>query len=144
MTPKEQDLRFGKFGTVSFTKITKVNAFIDHLGNGKLMYTQCKPCGEIYFPPRADCSACLASDMQWLEVTGRGKLVSFSRLTYPPVGFEDDLPYAIALVDYGPYRIFGRLDHDLDIDEVKIGMALIARSSKLPEGQLSYCFDRPT
>jgi uncharacterized OB-fold protein len=144
MTPKEQDLSFGKFGTLSFTKTTKVNAFIDHLEQGRLMYTQCKPCGEVYFPPRADCSACLASDMQWLEVTGRGKLVSFSQLTYAPVGFEADLPYTIALVDYGPFQIFGRLDADLDMDTVKIGMEMIARVHKLPEGQITYCFTRPT
>jgi uncharacterized OB-fold protein len=42
-----------KFGTVSFTKTTRVNDFIDHLENGKVMYTHCKTCGADFFPPRA-------------------------------------------------------------------------------------------
>ena len=98
---KEPDKRFAKFGTVSFTATTKVNDFIDHLESGKVMGTRCNGCGRMFFPPRADCFACLASDMEWNEVKGPGRLVTYSRLEYAPVGFEADLPYRIALLDYG-------------------------------------------
>ena len=52
---KEVDDRFKKFGTVSFTSITKINDFIDSLEKGKVMGTRCKGCGLAFFPPRADC-----------------------------------------------------------------------------------------
>lgn len=139
---KQEDVRFGKFGTVSFTQTTRINDFIDHLENGKVMYSQCNNCGAGYFPPRADCCECLASDIQWREVTGSGKLVSYSLLKYAPVGFDGDLPYSIALLDYGDYRIFGRLDSDLNIDEVKIGMQMTTVVNKQPNGQLNYIFKK--
>ena len=139
---KQEDVRFGKFGTVSFTQTTRINDFIDHLENGKVMYSNCNNCGANYFPPRADCSACLASDIQWREVAGSGKLVSYSLLKYAPVGFDEDLPYSIALLDYDYYQIFGRLDSDLDIDEVKIGMQMITVVNELPNGQLNYIFKK--
>jgi uncharacterized OB-fold protein len=142
MSKKQEDVRFGKFGTVSFTNTTRVNDFIDHLENGKVMYTRCSGCGADFFPPRADCSQCLSSDMQWREVTGSGKLVSFSQLKYAPVGFDADLPYSIALLDYGDYQIFGRLDSALDMDEVRIGMHMITAVNELPNGQLNYIFKK--
>ena len=138
---KEKDLRFAKFGTVSFTSTTKVNDFIDFLEKGEVVGTKCKQCGAVFFPPRADCYKCLSSDMEWFQVSGKGKLITFSQLTYAPIGFTDDLPYAIALVDFGDYKVFGRIGN-VPLDEVKIGMELTARVNNLPNGQINYVFDR--
>jgi uncharacterized protein len=140
MSKKEIDVRFGKFGTVSFTQTTRVNDFIDHLEAGKVMYTHCNSCGTDFFPPRADCAGCLSSDMAWREVSGTGKLVSYSQLKYAPVGFDADLPYSIAMLDYGDYQIFGRLAGDVDPGEVKIGMPMTTVVNELPNGQLNYVF----
>ena len=139
---KQEDVRFGKFGTVSFAKTTRVNDFIDHLENGKVMATQCKGCSETFFPPRADCCHCLSSDMSWREVSGSGKLVSYSQLKFAPIGFDGDLPYSIALLDYGDYRVFGRIDSSLDTQEIKIGMAMTTVANELPNGQLNYIFKK--
>ncbi len=139
---KELDIRFSKFGTVSFTSITKVNDFIDYLENGKVAGTRCKSCGLAFFPPRADCHQCLSSDMAWFEVSGTGKLVTYSKLEYAPVGFGDDLPYCIALLDYGEYKVFGRLDKDIQEDEIKIGMEMKTVVNELPNGHLNYVFQK--
>jgi len=139
---KEEDVRFGRFGTVSFTQTTKVNDFIDHLQRGKVMASQCKTCSETFFPPRADCCHCLSSDMQWREVAGSGTLVSYSRLQFAPIGFDADLPYSIALLDYGDFRVFGRIDSALAPDEIKIGMAMTTVVNELPNGQLNYIFKK--
>ena len=142
MGKKEADVRFHKFGTVSFTSTTKVNDFVDYLEKGKVMGTRCKDCGLVFFPPRADCYQCLSSDMEWFEVTGTGKLVTYSKLQYGPVGFENDLPYCIAVVDFGNYKVFGRIDKELADDEVKIGMDMKAVANELPNGQLNYIFKK--
>ncbi len=139
---KKEDVRFGKFGTVSFTKTTRVNDFIDHLEAGKVMASQCQKCSETFFPPRADCCSCLSSDMGWREVTGSGKLVSYSQLKFAPIGFDEDLPYSIALLDYGDYRVFGRIDSSLDVEAIKIGMAMTTVVNELPNGQLNYIFKK--
>jgi len=139
---KEADLRFKKFGTVSFTAITKTNDFVDHLEQGKVMGTKCKDCGLAFFPPRADCYKCLTSNMDWFEVTGKGKLLTYSKLEYGPVGFEGDLPYAIALADYGDYKVFARLSKNIPESEIKVGMEVKTVVNKLPNGQVNFVFEK--
>ncbi len=139
---KEIDDRFKIFGTVSFTSITKTNDFIGYLENGKVMGTQCKDCSTIFFPPRADCHQGLSSDMEWFEVSGKGKLITYSKLEYAPVGFEDDVPYYIALLDYGNYKIFGRISSDLPEEEIKVGMEMKTAANKLSNEQLNYVFQK--
>ena len=139
---KEIDARFNKFGTVPFTATTKVNDFIDYLGQGKVMGTRCKDCGMMFFPPRADCYKCLASNMEWFEVQGKGKLVSYSKLEYAPQGFGEDLPYAIALLDYGDYKVFGRIAGSVPEDEIEVGMEMETVVNELPGGQLNFVFQK--
>ena len=139
---KEIDDRFKKFGTVSFTSVTKVNDFIDYLEKGKVMGTRCQDCGTVFFPPRADCYSCFSSSVEWFEVSGKGKLVSYSKLKYGPVGFEGDLPYSIALLDCGDYKIFGRLAGDIPEDEIRLGMEMKTVVNKLPNGQMNYVFEK--
>jgi uncharacterized OB-fold protein len=137
---KDIDVRFSKFGTVSFTSTTKVNDFIDNLEHGRVSGTKCRSCGLKFFPPRADCYQCFSSDMEWFDVSGKGKLVTYSKLEYAPVGFDGDLPYAIALLDYGDYQVFGRIAGDLPDEEIKVGMEMKTVVNELPNGQLNYVF----
>jgi uncharacterized OB-fold protein len=139
---KDKDDRFKKFGTVSFTSVTKINDFIDYLEQGKVMGTRCKGCGSVFFPPRADCYACLSSDMEWFEVLGKGTLISYSKLEYAPVGFEDDLPYYLALLDYGEYKVFGRIASDVPEQDIAVGMHMKTDVHRLPNGQLNYVFQK--
>ena len=135
------DDRFKHFGTVSFTATTKTNEFIDFLKDGKVMGSRCIDCGLVFFPPRADCYHCLSSNMEWVEVSGTGKLVTFSKLTFAPIGFEDDVPYCIALLDYGAYKVFGRIAADIPDDDIRIGMDMKTVVNTLPNGQLNYVFE---
>jgi len=139
---KEKDLRFNKFGTVSFTSITKTNDFIDHLENGKVAGTRCVDCRASFFPPRADCCHCLSSNMEWFDISDTGTLVTYSKLKFAPMGFDGDLPYAIALLDYGDYKVFGRIAGDVPDEDINIGMQMKATSNTLPNGQINYVFQK--
>jgi uncharacterized OB-fold protein len=139
---KEVDDRFKKFGTVSFTSITKTNDFIDFLEGGKVMGTRCKDCGMVFFPPRADCYKCLASNVEWFEVSGKGKLLTYSELKFAPVGFQDDVPYCIALLDYGEYKVFGRIAKDVPESEIEVGMEMKTVVNKTSNEQLNYVFQK--
>ncbi|MEW5921129.1 MAG: Zn-ribbon domain-containing OB-fold protein [Bacillota bacterium] len=129
---------FEKFGRVSFTAQTKVGNFVDYLEKGELAGTKCPKCGRKYFPPRADCSWCPDSTVAWIKIEGTGKLVSFTRVHYGPTGFEDDVPYTLALADFNGVKVFGRLSKDLDEGQTKVGMEVKAVTAFLPGGQLSY------
>jgi uncharacterized OB-fold protein len=142
MSKKEIDNRFSKFGTVSFTGITRINDFVGYLEQGKLMGTKCKKCGIRYFPPRADCYQSLDSDIEWFEVQGKGKLLSYSTLTFAPTGFTQDLPYTIAVLDYGDYKVFGRIDKSIPEEELSVGMEMKSVVQQLPNEHISYVFQK--
>jgi uncharacterized OB-fold protein len=96
----------------------------------------------VFFPPRADCYQCLSSNMEWNEISGNGKLISYSKLEYAPVGFGDDLPYSIAVLDHGDFKVFGRLAGDVPEDDIEVGMELKTVVNHLPNGQLNYVFQK--
>jgi len=131
---------FDKFGIIGFTAQSKVDEFVDHLEEGRLMGTKCKRCGALFFPPRADCYRCLGSDMEWFEVKGKGKLLSYTKAMYGPVGFEKELPYILAIVDFGDYKVFGRMSKDVPEEEIKVGMEVTPKVVKLPEERIIYEF----
>jgi uncharacterized OB-fold protein len=139
----ETDKRFAKFGVVSFTATTKVNDFVDYLEKGKVAGTKCKTCGSTFFPPRADCHRCFEKgEMEWFEVQGTGRLMTYSVLQYAPVGFQDQVPYAIAVADYGDFKVFGRIK-DIPEDGIPLGAEVRAEVRKLPDDRYIYEFVQP-
>lgn len=130
---------FEKFGRKSFTGVTKTAKFVDLLSEGKIQGTVCKQCGAKYFPPRADCSACLSKDMDWFEVPAKGALETFTIAYYAPFGFEKDCPYTMGLVDFGEgLKLFARLAADLKPEEIKVGMDVAVKSLQYDDGQVSF------
>ena len=142
MAKQEIDNRFSKFGTASFASITHVNDFIDYLEKGRIMGTKCRKCGRLFFPPRADCCYSLSSEMEWFEVVGIGKLLTYSTLQYAPTGFTEEVPYTIAVVDYGEYKVFGRIDRSLSEDELQVGMAMKSMVLRMPNDRFTYVFKK--
>jgi uncharacterized protein len=132
---------FGNFGTVSFTKEAKAVPFVEYLGQGKVMATQCKKCGRKYFPPRMDCPYCINSEVEWFEVAGKGKLLTFTQVHYGPLGFEDDAPYVLGIVEFAEsLRILSRISKSINPDTIKIGMELTVKPIKLSEEKITYEF----
>ncbi len=80
--------------------------------------------------------------MEWFEIEGTGTLMTYSKLKFAPVGFEDDLPYCIAVVDYGDFKIFGRIASDIPEEDIRMGMAMKTVANKLPNEQLNYVFTK--
>jgi len=134
---------FEKFGSVSFTSETKAVDFLKFLEQGKMMTTRCRKCGKIYFPPKMDCSACGATEVDWIEIDEVGKLVAYSTVMYGPTGFENDVPYTIAVIKFpNGVQVFGRISKKIAIDNIKVGMKLKPVPIKLPLDKVSYEFMR--
>ena len=141
MTHKKQiDDRFERFGIKSFTAVSKVNDFIDHLEGGNVTGTKCKTCGLVFFPPRADCYQCLSGEVEWFDIEGAGTLLSYSMLKYAPAGFEADTPYAVALVDFNTCKVFGRIAKDISEKNLKTGMQMKAVVHRLQDDKIAYEF----
>jgi uncharacterized OB-fold protein len=133
---------FENFGVVSFTAETKASDFVGYLEKGKVMATRCRKCGTDYFPPRLDCSKCLGSDMEWFEIKGNGRLVTYTVVNYGPTGFENDAPYTLAIADFDGVRVFGRLSKGMKESDIKPGMILKVLPVKLPGDRIGYEFQK--
>jgi uncharacterized OB-fold protein len=134
---------FENFGTVSFTTEAKAANFISHLEAGKVMATRCRECGASCFPPKADCPRCLSSEVDWFEVKGKGKLVTYTIVNYGPTGFENDAPYTLALGEFGGgIQILARLSRDITEKDIKVGMSLVVSPVKLPDNRIAYEFKK--
>lgn len=135
-------MSFENFGVVNFTTETKASDFLSYLEKGKVMATRCRRCGTNYFPPRMDCPKCVGSDVEWFEIKGNGKLVTYTVVNYGPTGFEEDAPYTLAIADFDGVRIFGRLSKSLKESDIKPGMVVKVLPVKLLGGRIGYEFQK--
>jgi uncharacterized OB-fold protein len=103
--------------------ILKTKKFWDGLKEGKIYATRCRKCGQTYYPPQADCSKCLASDMEYFEVANEGEIVTFVASYLVPQGFENyQIPYIIAIVKTSnELKLMGFVE-GIDYKNIKVGM----------------------
>ena len=116
---------FKWFGKVNFSPYTKVTDFAKHLKDGRLMGSRCKDCGTFSFPPRADCDACMSGNFEFIELTGKSTLQTFTKIVAAPTGFEDVVPYTVGVVDLEEGgRALAWFGDTVQEDNIKIGMEL--------------------
>ena len=84
-------------------------AFYQYLGEHKLMGSCCKSCGALHLPPRSLCPACYGDEMDWEQISGKGKLIAFTTVHIAPTamieaGYGRTNPYCTGIVqlDEGP------------------------------------------
>ncbi len=78
-------------------------AFYGFLKEHQLMGSRCPQCGAIYAPPRPLCPACPEAEMEWVELSGAGKLASYSVIAIAPTamleaGYDRKNPYCSGVV----------------------------------------------
>lgn len=64
-----------------------------------LLLQHCYSCSAVVFYPRLACPACGGMTLEWFEASGSGIVYSFTVVHRAAPGFEDAVPYAVALVD---------------------------------------------
>lgn len=85
--------------------------FFDALADGELLGGVCADCGEVLLPPRPACYACGSRDVAVEPQPTEGRVYSFTEVHTPPPAFEDEAPYAIAVVELASGgRLTGRLE----------------------------------
>lgn len=117
---------FKWFGIVNHTPHTKVAAFAEHLREGRLMASRCTACGHRSFPPRADCEQCLGAGFEFVEISGKGTLLTWTRVTAAPSGFESLAPYTLGVLDLDEGgRALAPVGASLREEDLAIGMPLV-------------------
>jgi len=131
---------------------TKVARFADDLAAGKIMSTVCRKCGKKYYPPRADCSACMTSEMEWKPLSGEGKLITFTKIYVPPDHFavpQPPMPYSSVQFEPCPVgiievergvRVMGWIPK-INVKKIRVGMMMKASPQTLPDGKVTIVLE---
>jgi uncharacterized OB-fold protein len=95
------------------------------LKQNKLLGLKCKQCGAVTAPPKIACGNCASAELDIVELSGKGKIQTFTTVFVPPEGRESECPYVIVLVelDEGPW-IMGNLT---GIDPNKVTMDIMGK-----------------
>jgi Predicted nucleic-acid-binding protein containing a Zn-ribbon len=99
----------------------------------RLIGSRCKKCGAEYYPPVKVCKKCGSVEIEEKEMPKTGTIVSFTKLTEPPVDFKDYAPVYLAMIrlDNG-ILVLGQLA-DVESEEIKIGAKVMATIRKWTE-----------
>jgi uncharacterized OB-fold protein len=91
----------------------------------ELVVPRCTICDHLFFYPRSECPRCLSDRLEWMKVSGRGRLHTYT-IVYQPANaaFRDDAPYIYAVVqlDEGPRMVSNVVQ--CEIDAVRVDMPL--------------------
>lgn len=129
-------------------------SFYQYLAEGKIMGSRCRTSGKLYVPPKPMCPETYSTDMEWEEVSGKGKLRAYTVITVGPTGMVEAgynfrNPYCAGIVELeeGPSVSGQILNVDIAHPEnIKIGTPMKATLVERGEGEnrRSYLAFEPT
>jgi uncharacterized OB-fold protein len=73
--------------------------FWDSLAQGVFSTTRCSACGLLTFPPKPFCPHCWGDAIEWLPLSGRGRLYSSTNIHAAPAAFVHESPISVGIVD---------------------------------------------
>ena len=120
-----------------------VEEYLQNIQDGKFKAYKCVDCGMVIAPPSGSCYGCGSSKMEWTEVSGKGKLVSFTVIHIAPDEFAEEAPYYIAIVELDEEtRVSARLlGYDpLKPEEVKLGSDVKLEYETIESGRKYWAF----
>ena len=101
----------------------------ESLKEDKLLGLKCQACGAITVPPKMVCRKCTSSNIDIVELSGKGKIKAFTTVNVAAEGRESECPYILAMVelDEGPW-LMGNLT---GTDPTEASMELIGKRVKM-------------
>jgi uncharacterized OB-fold protein len=93
----------------------------------RLVLLRCPSCRTYVHPPRPTCPRCRAEHLSPCEVSGRGRVYSWSVMRSPGnPGFEERIPYAVLVVELDEQVGLLTIGNIVDcpLEEIRMGMEL--------------------
>jgi uncharacterized OB-fold protein len=95
--------------------------------NKKIMGIRCPTCNHVLVPPRATCAKCFSKLKEWVEVSDKGTLISYTIVNYQELYHPVKTPFVYGVIqldgaDTGLVHILG----ELDFKKLGIGMRVQA------------------
>jgi uncharacterized OB-fold protein len=124
---------------------TRIHKFYENLRDGRLTTTMCNACGEVLWQPRVVCPHCNADEMSWIDLPRQATVYAHTAMLLgAPLGFEDDLPFVIAIVTLdlgkdGDMNLFTRVD-DTTYEDLSIGDTVWFKEVDCGDGRVFFRF----
>ena len=113
--------------------------FVELRDNKKIMGIRCPQCNLVYMPPRSVCSKCFSKLDEWIELDGKGTLLTYTVVNYKEPTQPPDVnpPFVYGIIqldgaDTGLLHLIGGVDPE----KVSIGMRVQAEFKKKREGNI--------
>jgi uncharacterized OB-fold protein len=124
-------------------KNTKIGQFFSNLKQGRLTTTKCSKCGKLLWPPRIVCPNCVSNAFEWVDLGEEGELYAFTEMKLgAPIGFTEDIPFCIGIVNVAGLLISTRLDN-VKYDDLTIGDKIKLKIVELEDGRVFFRFFKP-
>ncbi len=88
----------------------------------RLIGGRCELCGAYSFPAKAMCPQCQSDRIEAYAFSGEGEIYSHTLMYQAPPGFEQAVPYTVALVKLAEGPLVTAQLTDIDAGEARIGM----------------------
>ena len=88
------------------------------------MAGKCSKCGTLLLPPKPVCTKCLSTNFKWVELKGKGKLLSYTVIHVSPVQFQSIAPYTVGIVELEDGPHLPGMIHDVEPEKIRVGMDL--------------------
>ena len=125
-----------------------IEQFYKFLAQGKLMAGKCTRCGKIHLPPRPLCDNCFSQEFEWIPVSGKGKLLTYTVIHIAPTQFQTMAPYAVGIVQLENNLKIPGMIRGATPEQLRIGMDLTIDFATCDTAQPwpqwpRYCFKPP-
>jgi uncharacterized OB-fold protein len=120
---------------------SETREFWEALAQSRFVLPRCKGCAGWIWYPRGFCPACGSLDTEWQQVSGRGRIYSYTVVRKSGLpGWADAVPYVIAYVelDEGP-RVMSNIV-GCDPDALTIGSPVRVVTATNADGQALFRF----
>lgn len=99
------------------------------LKQDRLLGLQCDDCGKVTCPPMMVCGECASPNYHIIQLSGQGRIVTYTTSFIAPEGRENEVPYIIVMVELeeGPW-IMGNL---VNIDAKQATLDLLGKPVQL-------------
>ena len=122
-----------------------IDQFYKFLSQNKLMGSKCRKCGKLHLPPRPLCDDCYGQDFEWIELSGKGKLLTYTIIHIAPLQFQALVPYSVGIIELENGLKLPGMISDISENQLKVGMELTIDFRACSAGQSwpqwpRYCF----
>src|SRR5437867_12032272 len=88
------------------------------------MAVRCVRCEHVMVPPRSICPNCRSIQVEWVQLSPRGKLVTYTVVHVAPPQFKHMTPYAVGIVEMPEGVNVPSIIRTSWLESIKIGLVL--------------------